>query len=56
MVRSQIYREAARAVIISPMLNTDDKIEILRVLMGNEDTERFIENMKEKKVEANGEL
>ena len=48
MLRSEMYREAAKAVIISPQLNADEKIEVLKVLFRDESVELLLEEREAK--------
>lgn len=51
MLRSEMYREAAKAVIVSPLINVDVKLNVLKLLLNNEETESCIEKMAERKKE-----
>lgn len=49
MKRSEIFRLAQKAVVASfSGLNEDQKIEVMRVLIAEEDLAKFIEKEKEK--------
>ena len=49
MLRSEIYREAAKAVIVSPSINVNVKLNVLKVLLNHVETELSIEKMTEGK-------
>ena len=48
MKKSDIYKVAQIAVVNSASICSVDKLEVLRVLMEREDTERLLEKMEEK--------
>lgn len=48
MKKSEIYVMAQTAVINSSWITPDDKLEILRVLMSDEDVARYTENREVK--------
>ena len=43
MLKSKIYKLAQIAVINSSVISPENKIEILRVLMADEDVEKYME-------------
>lgn len=47
MKKSEIYNKAQQAVLAVPFFKTADKLEILRVLMSDEDCEKYVEKRKE---------
>lgn len=48
MKKSEIYNLAQLAVMTNPAIYSAQKLEILRVLMADEDLEKFREAQKEK--------
>lgn len=48
MKKSEIYYKSQTAVLVCPSLRTADKLEILRVLMMEEDLEKFGEEREER--------
>ena len=49
MLKSEIYRLAQFAVVNSPSIAPESKIEVLRVLMMEEDLEKFSEEREAQK-------
>lgn len=49
MKKSEIYRQAQGAVMANAYISIDDKLEILRVLMGDEDVAKYCESREENK-------
>ena len=52
MKKSELYHLAQIAVINSPIINPENKIEVMRVLMDAESLELFVEKQKELAVDA----
>ena len=48
MKKSEIYNLAQIAVVASPCIAPEKKLEIIRVLMDEEEMQKFIENQKAK--------
>lgn len=52
MKKSEVYRQAQGAVMANAYISIDDKLEILRVLMNDEDVAKYCEERAaEKEVE-----
>ena len=47
MKKSECFKMAERAVIHHPVMTADDKLEVLRVLMANEDIAKYAEEKEE---------
>lgn len=54
MKKSEIYREAAKAVVLSGDISASDKLEILKELFGKEELELFRERQAESEAAENG--
>ena len=52
MKKSEIYNMTQIAVLTSPLITPENKLEILRVLIADEDLEKFMEESKEKDCDA----
>lgn len=50
MKKSAAYNLAQIAVIQSPCISPENKLEIIRILMGDESLEAFVEEQNEKAV------
>ena len=48
MKKSEIYHLAQIAVVLSPCITPENKLEVLKTLMSNEEVEKFIEDRKAK--------
>jgi hypothetical protein len=46
MKKSEIYRVAQVAVMQYPLMNSTEKLAVLRELMEKEDVEKYMENME----------
>lgn len=46
MKKSDIYRVAQVAVMQYPLMNSTEKLEVLRELMDREDMEKYMEDME----------
>lgn len=51
MKKSEMYKLTQKAVVNSLAIKTDDKLEILRVLMEDENTALWVEKREEKKAD-----
>ena len=52
MKKSEAYNLAQIAVVTSPLISAENKLEILRVLMEAEDFAKFTENRNQEDTEA----
>lgn len=48
MKKSEMYKLAQKAVLLSQAMMVDEKLEVLRELMNREDTAKFVEEQEEK--------
>jgi hypothetical protein len=48
MKRSEVYHMAQIAVVNSPCISPENKLEVLKVLMGDEDVAIYMEEQAEK--------
>lgn len=55
MKKSEMYRQAAKAVIASGSISMDGKVEILKVLFADEELELYREQTAEKSIRTENE-